>query len=218
MGVCIYPGSGCNSPADCDDGIFCNGEEYCSIGQCYSGVAVDCGFAFICDEESTSCIRDCDAFDIDEYLECSSSFGAVQSGIDHINLRVGGIGWSVDNLGTEINNLETKITTNEGGIDEADLKIEELYRQYNDTNDKINRFGVDYEPGPNSNANADNIHNLMDDVNGDSKYLMIGILQTKDFLIIGLLIINMLLTIYNCIYKNNRNSKVEIHSKIDDEF
>nr|NIS29119.1 hypothetical protein [Actinomycetota bacterium] len=47
----------CLSDAECDDGVFCNGLEFCNMGGCVSGAPVDCvpppdgcteGF---CDEE-----------------------------------------------------------------------------------------------------------------------------------------------------------------------
>ena len=54
----------CNG-SSCDDGLYCNGDEYCFEGSCYSGQNVTCGFAFYCDETIKSCERDCDSFDID---------------------------------------------------------------------------------------------------------------------------------------------------------
>lgn len=72
----------CVEDEDCDDGLFCNGEETCVNGECQNGIDVDCsgfdlceiatcnntpddnpftwdyfpGFTSICDEETDSCI------------------------------------------------------------------------------------------------------------------------------------------------------------------
>ena len=54
----------CASDADCDDGLFCNGQETCQAGVCISGEnpcpAADGG----CDEETDSC-QSC-VFDLDQ--------------------------------------------------------------------------------------------------------------------------------------------------------
>jgi formylglycine-generating enzyme required for sulfatase activity len=38
----------CATDPDCDDGLFCNGEESCSGGTCQAGVPVDCDDGVIC--------------------------------------------------------------------------------------------------------------------------------------------------------------------------
>ena len=53
---------GCLTNADCDDGVFCNGEEICDAGDCFPGTPIDCpddakfcnGEEF-CDEEAKAC-------------------------------------------------------------------------------------------------------------------------------------------------------------------
>ena len=40
----------------------------------------DCGFAFFCDIDDT-CQRDCDAFDIDGFLQCSMLFGNIRGNL-----------------------------------------------------------------------------------------------------------------------------------------
>ncbi len=54
----------CKSDADCDDGLFCNGQETCVDGFCQAGQAVDCSYlddqcnVGFCDEENDKCIKD----------------------------------------------------------------------------------------------------------------------------------------------------------------
>ena len=55
--VLICPTSaptGCTSNAECDDGLFCNGEETCNLGTqtCEAGTAVDCGDGVSCTVDS----------------------------------------------------------------------------------------------------------------------------------------------------------------------
>jgi len=49
------PPDGCNSDADCYDGLFCNGQERCNQAQCSPGSS-PCGDD-ICDEPTASCVR-----------------------------------------------------------------------------------------------------------------------------------------------------------------
>ena len=87
---------------DCNDGKYCNGEEYCDNGQCINGTDVQCRTHFVCDEDARECVRDCNTFDIDGYLKCSSSFAS--------------IGDSVTLINGEIDDLDTRVTSNEGSI------------------------------------------------------------------------------------------------------
>lgn len=54
------PGRACTTPADCDDGIHCNGEETCVVERCAPGTAVDCNDSIactidVCDEGADTC-------------------------------------------------------------------------------------------------------------------------------------------------------------------
>ncbi len=50
------PAPGCVEDADCNDGLFCNGEELCQSGECVSGV-VPCGADQMCMEEQDTCYQ-----------------------------------------------------------------------------------------------------------------------------------------------------------------
>ena len=69
--------------------------------------------------------------------------------------------------------------------------IDELNRKWNETEDKITSFGV--KDSAQSAGNFD-----------DNDY---DPFQTKDILIVGVLSITMIMGIYNCIYKKDRDSK-----------
>ncbi|UCE59670.1 MAG: S8 family serine peptidase [Phycisphaerales bacterium] len=45
-------GPECGVPADCDDGLYCNGVEDCVSGSCVDGTAVDCGDGVACTDDS----------------------------------------------------------------------------------------------------------------------------------------------------------------------
>src|SRR5262245_24571780 len=52
----------CRAPADCDDGLFCNGPEVCRDGLCQRGVSPDCTDAIdctadSCDEDADGCLN-----------------------------------------------------------------------------------------------------------------------------------------------------------------
>jgi hypothetical protein len=51
---CRFLGELCETNADCDDGLFCNGQEVCD-GICYPG-APPCDFGETCDEEADECV------------------------------------------------------------------------------------------------------------------------------------------------------------------
>lgn len=58
----IEGGKECSSNLDCDDGLYCNGQELCINGLCYRGEPIQCivddplCFDAICDEEQDRCI------------------------------------------------------------------------------------------------------------------------------------------------------------------
>jgi hypothetical protein len=64
--------AGCATAADCDDGIFCNGEELCNMGACAEGTP-PCGDD-MCLEETDMCADDCAEPDADgdgvDRIEC----------------------------------------------------------------------------------------------------------------------------------------------------
>ena len=48
-----YPsGPECSVPADCDDGLYCNGAEDCVDGSCVAGTAIDCSDGVDCTDDS----------------------------------------------------------------------------------------------------------------------------------------------------------------------
>ena len=58
-GVLLHPVCHCcNNP--CDDGLFCNGPETCSIDGardvCHPGTPVECDEGMVCDEELDACV------------------------------------------------------------------------------------------------------------------------------------------------------------------
>jgi hypothetical protein len=53
-GDCIGDACKCSTPADCDDGKFCNGSETCTNGAC-SAAAAPCAAGQSCDEASRQC-------------------------------------------------------------------------------------------------------------------------------------------------------------------
>ena len=69
----------CASDAECDDGVYCNGEERCISGACQSSPSVDCSSlnsqcnAGICDEASDSCVLQNanEGFACDDGLYCN---------------------------------------------------------------------------------------------------------------------------------------------------
>ena len=187
-------------------------------GQCYSGQEVDCGFACYCDIIKDECVRDCDTFDIESYLQCSAEFVEGENSINEFNEILDNYKEALKYDTIRVNYLGHTIKENEDDIDSIDILIDRLIKQCNETNDKIDRFGVDYDPNTNLySSNGNGIYNIPND--SDS---MIKIMQLKNILIIGLLIINMIITGYNCIYKKNKNNnhyfKRSSYPKIDYEF
>jgi hypothetical protein len=69
--------------SDCDDGLFCNGQETCkAVGQCKAGTSVACGDTLFCtvnercDEATDSCVsepKDCSGFDLLEISTCDNN-------------------------------------------------------------------------------------------------------------------------------------------------
>lgn len=82
----------CETDADCDDDVFCNGAEACTaIKYCVSGTA-PCTARRLCDEDTNACMPDCnnnrisDDCDIDcesgcEVTTCGSSFDCNGNGL-----------------------------------------------------------------------------------------------------------------------------------------
>ncbi len=49
----VYPSAPeCTTPADCDDGLWCNGAEDCVSGSCVAGTPVDCSDGVVCTDDS----------------------------------------------------------------------------------------------------------------------------------------------------------------------
>jgi|GEM_PF-2099438 len=53
-------GHPCSADYNCDDGIYCNGLEVCTIDGAYiicdEVVPIDCDDGFVCDEEQDACV------------------------------------------------------------------------------------------------------------------------------------------------------------------
>lgn len=80
---------GCNTDADCDDGLYCNGIEMCMNGACVAGAA-PCG-GFECDDDIDACYEAADPFineihydnvstDKSEIVEIAGTVGTVLDG------------------------------------------------------------------------------------------------------------------------------------------
>ncbi|MGB2985870.1 MAG: agmatine deiminase family protein, partial [Phycisphaerae bacterium] len=52
ISVTATSGPECTVPADCDDGLYCNGVEDCVGGNCVPGTAVDCNDGVACTDDS----------------------------------------------------------------------------------------------------------------------------------------------------------------------
>ncbi|MFO0689816.1 MAG: S8 family serine peptidase [Myxococcota bacterium] len=75
----------CTSPADCSDGVFCNGAEICQAGTCAPGTPPACnGPTPFCDETADACVACLAAGDCSDGLACngveSCALGACVAG------------------------------------------------------------------------------------------------------------------------------------------
>ena len=170
----------------------------------------ECGFAFKCDKSSGLCVRDCDSFHIEEYLQCSSSYLDVEYQLIQINQAIDIIDKNITNISREIDVLDERSGSNSGAIDVINDDITDLQRKWNDTCDKIERFGVNY-PVPHSVQSGVNGINI-NSFNITNRNNINPVFKTKDILIIGVLLINMMIGIYNCIYKDDKYAKGEYKS------
>ncbi|MGB2986603.1 MAG: PKD domain-containing protein [Phycisphaerae bacterium] len=82
----------CETDADCDDWLYCNGEETCANGNCHAGTPVDCDDGVDCTDDSCNEMADsCDNVPDDDYCDdalfcngaeaCDPQLGC-QAGID----------------------------------------------------------------------------------------------------------------------------------------
>lgn len=74
-GNCVGDACECSTPADCDDGMFCNGSELCTSGVCGPGSA-PCQAPVMCDEAAKQCA---DASAMPEAGSAAAGSGAGQS-------------------------------------------------------------------------------------------------------------------------------------------
>ncbi len=73
------PGS-CTVDAECDDGVYCNGEEVCVAGECQTGTAVDCDDGVPCTVDSCNETTDsCDHIANNAYCDDGSFCNGVES-------------------------------------------------------------------------------------------------------------------------------------------
>ena len=162
-------GAECEVDGDCDDGLYCNGAEFCQNGLCLSSDSIDCGLGFNCDEDNDECVVDCDSFDIDGYLNCSSSFSDVE---------------------VEIESLDDRLTTNEEAIDDINKEIRKLKRKCNQ------KSSDDRRGGGNSRGRGGKRSSISNGVSSD--FMDTSELSVKDVLIVGLLLGNIGLMIHMC--------------------
>lgn len=74
--ICILFSACCNEDSDCDDGIFCNGEELCIDFLCRTGEPPDCDDGVDCtqdrcDEDLDACVSEPDDAFCDDGLFCN---------------------------------------------------------------------------------------------------------------------------------------------------
>ena len=102
--------------------------------------------------------------------------------------------------------IDTDISSFETEIDNLNIMIEDLQKKIDEKDskdDKNDRFDA-----AQSGNNPFNLVDVNNDKNVDTNpNSMIEMLQTKDIIMIGLILINMVMVIFNCIDKNNKNSK-----------
>ena len=70
--------TGCVDDADCDDDLFCNGEETCVDNVCEAGTPVDCDDEVdctvdSCDEDTDACDNTPDDAECDDGLFCNGA-------------------------------------------------------------------------------------------------------------------------------------------------
>ena len=70
--------SGCSIPADCDDGVFCNGVEDCVSGSCQAGTPINCDDGVgctvdFCNEGTQLCEHDPDDGACDNGVFCDGA-------------------------------------------------------------------------------------------------------------------------------------------------
>ncbi len=66
----------CSTNADCDDGLFCNGQETCFVGTCLGGIPIDCNDGVVCtidacNDATDSCDHTPDDTVCDDGLVCN---------------------------------------------------------------------------------------------------------------------------------------------------
>ncbi len=78
-GAVVFPAAPqCTIPADCDDGLFCNGVEDCVAGTCVAGTAVNCNDGVACtvdtcNEGTASCDNVANNANCDDGLFCNGA-------------------------------------------------------------------------------------------------------------------------------------------------
>ena len=65
--------SGCQSNADCNDGLFCNGTESCVNGACQAGTTPACASPLLCRESDDQCVSCLSNSQCDDGLFCNGS-------------------------------------------------------------------------------------------------------------------------------------------------
>jgi hypothetical protein len=83
--ACAPLPAGCTTNADCNDGLFCNGNETCSSGTCSAGAPPDCNdgvacTADACNESADACDHLPDHGDCDDGMFCNGAETCSASG------------------------------------------------------------------------------------------------------------------------------------------
>eukprot|EP01083_Nonionella_stella_P198554 728873_1 len=222
----------CCTDVDCNDQKVCNGDETCQNGVCVAGISVDCGFAFECDDNENKCVRDCDSFAIDDYLECSWKFGGVLGDITDIGTRIGGVDTRIDGIDIRIDgvdaridgvditiagvedSLKTRIDGVDSRIDGVDTRISDIDAKFDDKFDRLTEsFGNRFNAG--ARGRSDFI-----DTDGKSVVTSTSLFDAyKDVFIIGLLVVNLIVMaiVYCKMARKNKYHKVEVFSDSENQ-
>jgi len=190
---------------NCDDGKYCNGEEYCDNGQCKPSANgnITCPNFFVCSNLHKKCVRDCGRFAIDGYLrECSAEFETSQNAINGLgndiqsaNVRIDGEAAKITANQGEINKNTGNISSNADAIDANKQAIDSLRADLKKAQQDIAECKRELDGfGPLPNANPPEAKENQSTFPVFNVYL----------LMVGLIIANMILMaimFYRCIYK-----------------
>jgi hypothetical protein len=117
---------------ECNDDNVCNGVEFCNANdECESpNDFEDCGLNFVCDP-TFGCVRDCDSFAIDGYLQdCSAEF-------DTIKNEGASLFEALEDANSDISGLRDDLTTLQGDVSTESARIDALEEGLEATNSDV---------------------------------------------------------------------------------